>query len=514
PTEAEWEYAARAGANASQPTLEAGWFAENAPAGTATRPAQRDKPDYSFRAFSLSTMTTCPRPTGGKLPNAWGLCDMYGNVSEWCADVYAETAKKDPFLQMSAQMSMRGQEPQADNTALYQLLINPTGPANVGAYTPQRVVRGGSHNSTPAYSVNRGSMAQDYPDRWTGLRVVMEIAPVATTVSAPVQLKYWEVTEREKKQIYAAGWAGTAILLFSKLERSGFAISCWDAASGEFLWEAPLSAEMQHAAYRGAIFFATAADPATVLLFSNGNPPPAPILLVKGSQERLRIVGMYAGAYSAAADRFIFVDGNSIPPLLSRLDPKTRQVERLGFVQVEDHMRVRRRYFLSADARRLVALSPDNALVLDMPEAIPAAADKDIPKFKTFRKIDLGTTPSGDGRVRPNFLSACSPAGDAFAFCADGWNIQLWSVEPGQRVATFTPDDPKAKIVSLGIMPDGLGAYALLDSGDVWLWPGADKPPRVFPAEDQKVETAVVSPDGHFLLVIQPPKQIRLYDLR
>lgn len=62
PTEAEWEYAARAGAT------------EDIPWSQIRQTAQID------------TRTT--NKVGGKAPNAWGLYDMLGNVWEWVADVY------------------------------------------------------------------------------------------------------------------------------------------------------------------------------------------------------------------------------------------------------------------------------------------------------------------------------------------------------------------------------------------------------------------------------------------
>ena len=69
PTEAEWEYACRAGSsaaysfgNSADRLDEHGWYWENS--------------DAQYR------------PTGSKTPNAWGLYDMHGNVWEWTLDRY------------------------------------------------------------------------------------------------------------------------------------------------------------------------------------------------------------------------------------------------------------------------------------------------------------------------------------------------------------------------------------------------------------------------------------------
>ena len=78
PTEAEWEYACRAGTtgdHAGDPSLLA-WHAGNVDDEGA-------------------------RPVGQKQPNAWGLFDMHGNVREWCADwldrgYYAVSPPADP----------------------------------------------------------------------------------------------------------------------------------------------------------------------------------------------------------------------------------------------------------------------------------------------------------------------------------------------------------------------------------------------------------------------------------
>ncbi|MBR4614333.1 MAG: SUMF1/EgtB/PvdO family nonheme iron enzyme [Kiritimatiellae bacterium] len=79
PTEAEWEYACRAGTatayfwgnalNGNRANCDG-----NYPCGTRTKGAYQEK-------------TT---PVGRYGANPWGFCDMHGNVSEWCADWYGD----------------------------------------------------------------------------------------------------------------------------------------------------------------------------------------------------------------------------------------------------------------------------------------------------------------------------------------------------------------------------------------------------------------------------------------
>jgi formylglycine-generating enzyme required for sulfatase activity len=126
PTEAEWEYACRAGS-----TTEYGYGDDTVGLG-----------NYAWYYGNSGSKT---HPVGEKKPNAWGLYDMHGNVWEWCADWYGNY----------------------DSNAA----TDPVGPS----FGVPRVLRGGSWGHIAAYcrSANRVSTYPSSRYHDFGLRVVV-----------------------------------------------------------------------------------------------------------------------------------------------------------------------------------------------------------------------------------------------------------------------------------------------------------------------------------------------------
>jgi formylglycine-generating enzyme required for sulfatase activity len=92
PTEAEWEYVAKAGGKA-----------EIDKAGGVEEYIRRT-------AWNATDAGNKPHPVGTKQPNGWGVYDLLGNVSEWCADWYSTFFYKEEYTEKNPEGPPLGKE--------------------------------------------------------------------------------------------------------------------------------------------------------------------------------------------------------------------------------------------------------------------------------------------------------------------------------------------------------------------------------------------------------------------
>lgn len=192
PSEAEWEYACRAG---TKTAYSHGDAAEGlADVGNGADGSARAKfPEWS-KGIKAMDGHVFAAPVGRYKPNALGLHDMHGNVWEWCEDWYVP------------------------NSYPRDKQVNPTGPVSGNA----RVQRGGGWSSDTNRLRSAARIGRDpsaYRGCYLGFRVVLEQADEKST-REPLRI-----------QPQGNGWSDSPVRLRAFAKAAGWPTGIYDAAS-------------------------------------------------------------------------------------------------------------------------------------------------------------------------------------------------------------------------------------------------------------------------------------------
>jgi formylglycine-generating enzyme required for sulfatase activity len=154
PTEAEWEYACRAGSTSmfyfdhkKEKLDEYIWHYNNS---KITHEVFIEKGIFNKHSVEVTKTCRMPHSVGKLKPNKFGLYDMHGNVYEWCEDWFSEYPS----------------EPVTDPIGTPKEKV-----------IPCKIFRGGSYMNFAGYgaSAHRDSRIPDYKGEVVGFRLVREL---------------------------------------------------------------------------------------------------------------------------------------------------------------------------------------------------------------------------------------------------------------------------------------------------------------------------------------------------
>ncbi|MBO7091594.1 MAG: formylglycine-generating enzyme family protein [Victivallales bacterium] len=169
PTEAEWEYACRAGTttafNNGKDFLQKG----------TNCPELAEVATFRFNSGGKRGRFNRTKQVATRRPNAWGLLDMHGNVAEWCDDNYTVITPPVPETEKKSKKAKKQESEVVNDKA------------------SQKIIRGGSFMSMPQFcrAAYRGSAEPVTRNNTIGFRVVLSTvqppAPAAAPAPAPAK---------------------------------------------------------------------------------------------------------------------------------------------------------------------------------------------------------------------------------------------------------------------------------------------------------------------------------------